>query len=184
MNAKEFQYNDVVINGFVALFVNLAILPLLIVMSFVLFKGSIVLFLLLILFLAAAILMIPGYFSQEPNEARAMVFFGKYKGTFTETGFFWVNPFMNKKKLSLRARNLDIEPIKVNDKIGNPILIGLVLVWKLKDGTMLTDIVESGDENTNTAGEYELLFTTDRMLDVSQVESLQFHTGKDCIFFI
>lgn len=133
MNAKEFQYNDVVINGFVALFVNLAILPLLIVMSFVLFKGSIVLFMLLILFLAAAILMIPGYFSQEPNEARAMVFFGKYKGTFTETGFFWVNPFMNKKKLSLRARNLDVEPIKVNDKIGNPVLIGLVLVWKLKD---------------------------------------------------
>lgn len=133
MNAKEFQYNDVVINGFVALFVNLAILPLLIVMSFILFKGSIVLFLLLILFLAAAILMIPGYFSQEPNEARAMVFFGKYKGTFTETGFFWVNPFMNKKKLSLRARNLDVEPIKVNDKIGNPVLIGLVLVWKLKD---------------------------------------------------
>lgn len=133
MNAKEFQYNDLVINGFVALFVNLAILPLLIVMSFVLFKGSIVLFLLLILFLAAAILMIPGYFSQEPNEARAMVFFGKYKGTFTETGFFWVNPFMNKKKLSLRARNLDVEPIKVNDKIGNPVLIGLVLVWKLKD---------------------------------------------------
>ena len=133
MNAKEFQYNDVVINGFVALFVNLAILPLLIVMSFVLFKGSIVLFMLLILFLAAAILMIPGYFSQEPNEARAMVFFGKYKGTFTETGFFWVNPFLDKKKLSLRARNLDVEPIKVNDKIGNPILIGLVLVWKLKD---------------------------------------------------
>lgn len=62
-----------------------------------------------------------------------MVFFGKYKGTFKETGFFWVNPFLNKKKLSLRARNLDIEPIKVNDKIGNPILIGLVLVWKLKD---------------------------------------------------
>lgn len=133
MNAKEFQYNDLVINGFVSLFVNLAILPLLIVMSFILFKGSIVLFLLLILFLAAAILMIPGYFSQEPNEARAMVFFGKYKGTFTETGFFWVNPFMNKKKLSLRARNLDVEPIKVNDKIGNPVLIGLVLVWKLKD---------------------------------------------------
>ena len=69
----------------------------------------------------------------EPNEARAMVFFGKYKGTFKETGFFWVNPFLDKKKLSLRARNLDVEPIKVNDKIGNPILIGLVLVWKLKD---------------------------------------------------
>ena len=73
------------------------------------------------------------YMELEPNEARAMVFFGKYKGTFKETGFFWVNPFLNKKKLSLRARNLDVEPIKVNDKIGNPILIGLVLVWKLKD---------------------------------------------------
>ena len=79
------------------------------------------------------VLMLPGYFSQEPNEARVMVFFGEYKGTFKNTGFFWVNPFMNKKKLSLRARNLDVEPIKVNDKIGNPILIGLVLVWKLKD---------------------------------------------------
>ena len=75
----------------------------------------------------AFVLMLPGYFSQEPNEARVMVFFGKYEGTFKRTGFYWVNPFMNKKKLSLRARNLDVEPIKVNDKIGNPVLIGLVL---------------------------------------------------------
>ena len=133
MDAKEIKYNDVVIDGFIALFINLAVLPLCVVMSFLLFKGSITLFFLLLLIIAAIVLMIPGYFSQEPNEARVMVFFGKYKGTFTETGFFWVNPFMNKKKLSLRARNLDVEPIKVNDKIGNPILIGLVLVWKLKD---------------------------------------------------
>lgn len=69
MNAKEFQYNDLVINGFVALFVNLAILPLLIVMSFVLFKGSIVLFLLLILFLAAAILMIPDIFLRNRTKS-------------------------------------------------------------------------------------------------------------------
>ena len=62
MDAKEFQYNDVVINGFVALFINLAILPLLVVMSFLLFKGSIVLFLLLILFIAAAVMMIPDIF--------------------------------------------------------------------------------------------------------------------------
>ena len=77
--------------------------------------------------------MMAGYIQLEPNEARVMVFFGTYKGTFRRTGFFWLNPFMDKKKLSLRARNLDVEPIKVNDKIGNPILIGLVLVWKLKD---------------------------------------------------
>ena len=133
MITKEIKYDDAVVNGFLALFLNLIVLPLLVVVSFMLFKGSIIMFFLLLLFLALAVLMIPGYFSQEPNEARVMVFFGKYKGTFTETGFFWVNPFMNKKKLSLRARNLDVEHIKVNDKIGNPILIGLVLVWKLKD---------------------------------------------------
>ena len=59
--------------------------------------------------------------------------FGKYSGTFTRTGFFWINPFYSTKKLSLRARNLDASPIKVNDKVGNPVMIGLVLVWKLKD---------------------------------------------------
>lgn len=116
MNTKEIKYDDVVVNGFLALFLNVAVLPCLAVISFMLFKGSIILFFLLLLFIALAIFMIPGYFSQEPNEARVMVFFGKYKGTFTETGFFWVNPFMNKKKLSLRARNLDVKPIKVNEK--------------------------------------------------------------------
>ena len=103
MNAKEFQYNDVVINGFVALFVNLAILPLLIVMSFVLFKGSIVLFMLLILFLAAAILMIPGYFFSGTERTRAMVFFGKYKVPY-ETVLLGES-FMNKKSsLCVRTR--------------------------------------------------------------------------------
>ena len=74
-----------------------------------------------------------GFLLLEPNEARVLTWFGKYSGTFTRTGFFWVNPFYSSKKLSLRARNLDAEPIKVNDKTGNPVMIGLVLVWKLKD---------------------------------------------------
>ena len=65
--------------------------------------------------------------------ASVMMFFGSYKGTFKKVGFYWVNPFINTKKLSLRARNLDAEPIKVNDKQGNPVMIGLVLVWKLSD---------------------------------------------------
>ncbi len=69
----------------------------------------------------------------EPNEARVMIFFGKYEGTVKENGFFWVNPFYTKKKLTLRARNLDAEPIKVNDKSGNPIMIGMVVVWKVVD---------------------------------------------------
>ncbi len=62
-----------------------------------------------------------------------MVFFGKYKGTCRKVGYYWVNPFMDRIKLSLRIRNMDIEPIKVNDKVGNPVLIGMVLVWRIKD---------------------------------------------------
>jgi len=74
-----------------------------------------------------------GFMQIEPNEARVMVFFGKYKGTVKENGFFWVNPFFSKQKLTLRARNLDADPIKVNDKNGNPVMIGMVLVWRLFD---------------------------------------------------
>lgn len=74
-----------------------------------------------------------GLFINNPNESTVLTFFGKYSGTVKENGFFWVNPFMGKKKISLRARNLDSEPIKVNDKLGNPIMIGVVLVWKVAD---------------------------------------------------
>ena len=69
----------------------------------------------------------------EPNEAKVMTFFGKYVGTFRKNGFYWINPFMSAKNVSLRARNLNAEPIKVNDKTGNPVMIGLVLVWRLRD---------------------------------------------------
>lgn len=133
METKTKNYEGALINGFVALAINLLVLPSLAVLAFRMFEGGALSVVLPIILLVTFIMMLPGYFSQEPNEARVMVFFGSYEGTFTETGFFWVNPFMNKKKLSLRARNLDVKPIKVNDKIGNPILIGLVLVWKLED---------------------------------------------------
>lgn len=73
-----------------------------------------------------------GFMMLEPNEARVMVFFGKYRGTFYQTGLWWVNPFLSAKQISIRARNLNIEPIKVNDRMGNPIMIGLVLVWKIR----------------------------------------------------
>ena len=123
-----------VINGFSAILFNLVMLPALAFLNFYLLEEVVWLAVpILLVLILAFVLMLPGYFSQEPNEARVMVFFGKYEGTFKRTGFYWVNPFMNKKKLSLRACNLDVEPIKVNDKIGNPVLIGLVLVWKLKD---------------------------------------------------
>jgi regulator of protease activity HflC (stomatin/prohibitin superfamily) len=68
-----------------------------------------------------------------PNGSCVMVLFGAYRGTIRENGFFWVNPFFIKRRLSLRARNFDSEPIKVNDKIGNPIKIGFVLVWRVSE---------------------------------------------------
>ena len=69
----------------------------------------------------------------QPNHARVLTFFGRYVGTVRDNGFFWTNPFYVRKKMSLRADNMDVEPIKVNDRNGNPIMIGLVLVWKVED---------------------------------------------------
>ncbi|HPE86373.1 MAG: SPFH domain-containing protein [Bacteroidia bacterium] len=74
-----------------------------------------------------------GFLVVNPNESAVLVLFGKYKGTVRENGFYWVNPFYTKQKISLRARNLNSEPIKVNDKVGNPIMIGVVLVWRVED---------------------------------------------------
>ncbi len=74
-----------------------------------------------------------GFTVVNPNESCVMVLFGAYKGTIRENGFFWVNPFYTKRRISLRARNFDSEPIKVNDKIGNPIKIGFVLVWRVSE---------------------------------------------------
>lgn len=79
------------------------------------------------------VVMIPGFFFVNPNGSRVLVLFGKYIGTVKENGFFWVNPFYYKKKISLRARNFDSERVKVNDSLGNPILISVILVWRVKD---------------------------------------------------
>lgn len=74
-----------------------------------------------------------GFVIVNPNESSVLVLFGSYSGTIKRYGFFWVNPFFTKQRISLRARNFDSDPIKVNDKVGNPIKIGLVLVWKVED---------------------------------------------------
>lgn len=131
MEMKEVKFSGFKMNGFLALFLFLFVWAGIMVWCFTV--GETLFYILGGVMVLLWIILNCGYMLLGPNEARAMVFFGKYKGTFKETGFFWVNPFIDKKKLSLRARNLDVEPIKVNDKIGNPILIGLVLVWRLKD---------------------------------------------------
>ncbi len=131
---NEYAYSGFKMNGFVALILFFALMVASIYTIVVgginecgwLIGGGIVL--LIISFIALI-----GLFTLEPNEAAVMIFFGKYKGTFNQHGFYWVNPFMSRKRLTMRARNLDAEPIKVNDKEGNPILIGMVIVWKLND---------------------------------------------------
>ena len=141
MENKEFAFKGMVMNGFLMLFVNLTVTILSIVgivYSIIMLDnsdgncggwplgGS-------LLLLLINIIMWCGLMILEPNEAKVTTWFGKYSGTFSKTGFYWICPFYGTKKVSLRARNLDAEPIKVNDKTGNPVMIGLVLVWKLKD---------------------------------------------------
>ncbi|MFT7613372.1 MAG: regulator of protease activity HflC (stomatin/prohibitin superfamily), partial [Parvicellaceae bacterium] len=79
------------------------------------------------------VVLLPGLFIVSPNSSRVLVLFGKYTGTVKNNGWFWVNPFYTKQKISLRARNFDSERVKVNDKLGNPIMISVILVWKVKD---------------------------------------------------
>jgi len=83
-------------------------------------------------FLAFA-LSLPGFFVVNPNQASVLVLFGAYVGSVKENGFWWVNPFTVKRKLSLRARNQEGERLKVNDLVGNPIEIAAVVVWRVAD---------------------------------------------------
>ncbi|MDR0972364.1 MAG: SPFH domain-containing protein [Prevotellaceae bacterium] len=133
METKEKDFQGMVANGILMLFLNIATLLLTGYLGYLCAAWSIWLIIPTILLGIWWIIMMVGFVLQEPNEAHAMVFFGKYVGTFKRTGYFWVNPFISKKQVSMRARNMDVEPIKVNDKAGNPIMIGLVLVWRLKD---------------------------------------------------
>jgi len=80
-----------------------------------------------------SLLMLPGFFFLNPNFSCVLVLFGDYQGTVRKNGFYWVNPLYAKKRISLRARNFDSEKIKVNDKVGNPIQIGVILVWQVND---------------------------------------------------
>lgn len=88
---------------------------------------------LFLIIIATAIILTPGFFFINPNASMVLVLFGDYKGTVKENGFYWVNPLFSKKSISLRARNFDSEKIKVNDKVGNPIQIGVILVWQVRD---------------------------------------------------
>lgn len=110
-----------------------------ILVVFLLFLGGIVYGLILnqnpwfVIAIIIAIFMIPGFVMVQPNNSRVLLLFGKYIGTIKRNGLFWVFPFYTKKKISLRASNFDSERLKVNDKLGNPIMISTILVWRVLD---------------------------------------------------
>ncbi|WP_458627376.1 SPFH domain-containing protein [Winogradskyella sp. PC D3.3] len=83
--------------------------------------------------IAIALLLAFGFLMVQPNGSRVLLLFGKYVGTVKKNGFYWVNPFYTKKKISLRASNFDSERLKVNDKLGNPIMISTILVWRVQN---------------------------------------------------
>ncbi len=133
---KNYTYSGWKLNGFVALVLNLLLVGGIIFFVYKLAEGTMPVTPTVIALVVCALvsfIMLFGYIMLEPNESRVLLFFGNYRGTFYDTGFWWINPFMSAKKLSMRARNLNVDPIKVNDKAGNPILIGLVVVWKIKN---------------------------------------------------
>ena len=156
MENKNYTYSGWKLNGFVALCLNLILLAAAVLCIVSLAKSGdmvAVYVVAMIVSLVLTIIMLCGYIMLEPNESRVLLFFGKYRGTFYDTGFWWINPFMSAKKLSMRARNLNVDPIKVNDKAGNPILIGLVVVWKIKNDGAYNAVFEiDAPSEIGTAG--------------------------------
>ena len=111
----------------------------------------------------------------EPNEARVIMFFGEYCGTFKRVGYVWINPFMTARKLSYRMRNMDVKPIKVNDKTGNPVMIGMVLVWRIKDTYKAIFDVDS--ETITTSGTTNYIKALENFVSIQSDAALREVTG-------
>src|SRR6185312_10997379 len=99
------------------------------------------------------ILVLPGLVIVNPNESKVLTLFGKYVGTIKKDGFFWVNPFTAKKKVSLKAFNLNGQQLKVNDSVGNPIEIAAVIVWQIKNTASAVFAVENYIQYVNIQSE-------------------------------
>ncbi len=95
--------------------------------------------------LLAAFLVFRGLVLVNPNHSKVALLFGRYRGTLRTAGFFWINPFMVRHDVSLRAHNFNSDKLKVNDRAGNPIEIGAVVVWRVRDTAQATFDVEDYD---------------------------------------
>ena len=153
MNTKEVDFKGTKCSGFLMIFLLLVVCAG-IILSIVFLRGMSYLLIPLIITGLLILFVFPvGFMTNEPNNARVMIFFGKYSGTLKDNGFFWVNPFFVKKRLTVRARNLDVAPIKVNDKSGNPIMIGLVQVWRVFDTYKVVFEIDSSSLHNDTTNQ-------------------------------
>ncbi len=116
------------INGYIMIIVVLLLLAAILYEALVVESAvwALVLFVIMML-------VIKGFYLIYPNGSKVLTLFGAYRGTVKDNGLFWTNPFYMLKSISLRARNFDSERVKVNDKLGNPILISVILVWRVRD---------------------------------------------------
>jgi regulator of protease activity HflC (stomatin/prohibitin superfamily) len=135
------------LNGFLMLFFALALLAIdiyLLVLGIKSNNPQILWFFIPLMLIG--IIMLTGLIMVQPNDSRVLIFFGKYIGTVRHSGFWWVNPFTVKKRVSLRIRNFNSQRIKVNDLHGNPIEIGAVIVWKVVDSAKAVFDVENYEQ--------------------------------------
>jgi len=101
-------------------------------------------------------ILLGGFFSVEPNQAAVLMLFGKYKGSQRVPGLWWANPFMTKKKVTMRVRNFESSKLKVNDHDGNPIEIGAVVVWRVVDSAEAIFQVDNYDNFVHVQSEAAL----------------------------
>lgn len=123
-----------------------------------------------------------GFFTLQPNEAAVLVLFGAYRGSVRESGFFWTNPFNRKIKISLRARNLNCDKLKVNDKRGNPIEIAAVVVWRVHDTAQASFDVDSYEHYVAVQSESALRhLASGYAYDEGELDEVTLRGGGDAV---
>ncbi|MCZ6833594.1 MAG: SPFH domain-containing protein [Acidobacteria bacterium] len=162
------------VNGFAVLVVHLLILVVGVLLLVLGVNGQVMPFwITAIPILALALFLGFGYFTVQPNQSRVLIFFGKYSGSTSDSGFWWTNPLVIKKTVSLRVRNFSSEKIKVNDATGNPIEIGVVVVWRVVDSARATFDVDDYEQFVDIQSE-----TAIRSLATRYPYDLEDESGK------
>lgn len=136
-----------------------------------------------VVIIVATTLIAPGFIAIEPNSTRVMTLFGTYTGSVKDSGFFYVNPFFTRKKISVRAVTFDVPVVKVNDKQGNPIMIGAVVVYRVADTFKAAFAVEHYQEFVKIQSESAIrklagMYSYDNLEDEDAVVTLRTNSDE------